>query len=71
MFTSDKGSWQWEKELAVVTGGSNGIGAAVVRELVSFGIRVAVLDVQPLSEELQNGVLSCHLGLALGSRSGG
>ena len=55
MFTNDKSSWQWNKELAVVTGGSNGIGAAVVKELVSHGVKVAVLDIQPLSEAFQNG----------------
>lgn len=55
LFTSDKSSWQWTQELAVVTGGSNGIGAAVVKELVSHGVKVAVLDIQPLSEAFQNG----------------
>lgn len=56
LFTNDRSSWDWSKELAVVTGGSNGIGAAVVKELVSYGVKVAVLDIQPLSEALQNGV---------------
>jgi 3-oxoacyl-ACP reductase-like protein len=55
MFTTDKSSWQWPKELAVVTGGSNGIGAAVVKQLTSHGVKVAVLDIQPLSEALQKG----------------
>lgn len=55
MLTSDKSSWQWNKELAVVTGGSHGIGAAVVNHLTSHGVRVAVLDIQPLSEAVQNG----------------
>ena len=56
LFTNDRSSWHWSNELAVVTGGSNGIGAAVVRELVSHGVKVAVLDIQPLSDALQNGV---------------
>lgn len=52
----EKATWQWENEVAVITGGSNGIGKAVVKGLVSYGIRVAILDVEPLSEELlQNG----------------
>jgi all-trans-retinol dehydrogenase (NAD+) len=55
MFTNDKSSWQWDKELAVVTGGSHGIGAAVVKQLTSRGVKVAVLDIQPLSEALQKG----------------
>ncbi|KAF2739804.1 NAD(P)-binding protein [Polyplosphaeria fusca] len=54
MWTANGGVWNWSKEIAVVTGGSQGIGAAVVKSLVSHGITVAVLDVQPLSEELQN-----------------
>jgi all-trans-retinol dehydrogenase (NAD+) len=56
MWSSDKSVWEWKKEVAVVTGGSNGIGALVVRRLVSYGIRVAVLDVEPLSNALQHGM---------------
>ncbi|KAL5461786.1 hypothetical protein PMIN07_005138 [Paraphaeosphaeria minitans] len=54
MFTGDKSSWHWHKELAVVTGGLHGIGAAVVNQLTSHGVKVAVLDIQPLSEAVQN-----------------
>jgi 3-oxoacyl-ACP reductase-like protein len=54
-FTNDKKTWNWTEEVAVVTGGSNGIGAAVVRELVSHGIKVAVLDIEPLSKDFQDG----------------
>lgn len=46
---SDKANWNWTKEVAVVTGGSGGIGACVVKQLVAQGIKVAVLDVVPLS----------------------
>ncbi|USP81748.1 uncharacterized protein yc1106_09022 [Curvularia clavata] len=49
-FTVDKSGWDWKREVAVVTGGSGGIGAAIVKKLVSHGIRVAVLDVNPLSD---------------------
>ncbi|KAI8935497.1 hypothetical protein NX059_008067 [Plenodomus lindquistii] len=45
---SDKSRWVWDKEVAVVTGGSAGIGACVVKRLVSQGVKVAVLDVSPL-----------------------
>ena len=39
--------WDWPKEIAVITGGSSGIGKSTVEALVSHGIRVAILDVQP------------------------
>ncbi|KAH9864405.1 hypothetical protein J1614_010339 [Plenodomus biglobosus] len=45
---NDKSQWAWDKEVAVVTGGSAGIGACVVKRLVSHGVKVAVLDVNPL-----------------------
>ncbi|KAJ3494259.1 hypothetical protein NLG97_g4196 [Lecanicillium saksenae] len=40
------GNWQWDKEIAVVTGGCSGIGKCTVERLVKRGVRVAVLDVQ-------------------------
>jgi all-trans-retinol dehydrogenase (NAD+) len=51
----DTSDWNWESEIAVVTGGSQGIGACVVKRLVSFGVRCAVLDVAPLSENFTKG----------------
>lgn len=54
---SDKIVWNWEKEIAVITGGSQGIGACVVKNLVSHGINCAVLDVAPLSKTFSNGVI--------------
>ncbi|KAF2642727.1 NAD(P)-binding protein [Massarina eburnea CBS 473.64] len=50
IFRSGKGSWDWPQETAVVTGGAGGIGAIVVQRLLSHGVTVAVLDVQPLSD---------------------
>lgn len=55
LWKQDEAAWHWPDELAVVTGGSNGIGAVVVQELVSRGIKVAVLDLEPLSDDLNQG----------------
>lgn len=38
--------WNWNSEVAVVTGGCSGIGKAIAEALASHGIRVAILDVQ-------------------------
>lgn len=51
---NEEALWRWSEEVAVVTGGSNGIGALVARALAVKGIKVAVIDVQPLPEDLQN-----------------
>lgn len=68
VFTTDNSSWHWTKELAVVTGGSNGIGAAVVKELVKHGVKVAVLDIQPLSEAVDESNLVTFYQCDLTSR---
>lgn len=39
----------------MVTGGSAGIGACVAKKLVSHGVKVAVLDVGPLSDSFTTG----------------
>jgi all-trans-retinol dehydrogenase (NAD+) len=51
----DASNWNWDKEIAVVTGGSQGIGACVVKRLVSYGVSCAVLDVAPLSASFTAG----------------
>ena len=43
---NDGHRWQWRQEIAVVTGGSGGIGALVVAKLAGHGVRVVILDVQ-------------------------
>ena len=45
--------WDWPNEIAVITGGSSGIGRCIVDRLLSLGLRVAVLDVQDLPKDLQ------------------
>ncbi len=42
-------TYRWDKEIVVITGGSDGIGAIVVRLLSEQGVKVAVLDIQPLT----------------------
>lgn len=44
--------WNWRKEVAVLTGGSSGIGALLTKKLAYKGITVVVLDVNPLPKEL-------------------
>jgi hypothetical protein len=41
-------TYDWSKEIVLVTGGSDGIGAQVVQLLAERGIKVVVLDIQPL-----------------------
>ncbi|KAF2033515.1 dehydrogenase/reductase SDR family member 8 precursor [Setomelanomma holmii] len=52
-WTSEKKRWNWNNEVAVVTGGCSGIGELTVRRLVGRGIKVAVLDIQQLPTSLQ------------------
>ncbi|KAL2138870.1 hypothetical protein VTI28DRAFT_6090 [Corynascus sepedonium] len=55
---SQPGEWaHWEDEIVVVTGGSSGIGAAVIRALLARNprTRIVVIDVAPLSWSLKQG----------------
>jgi all-trans-retinol dehydrogenase (NAD+) len=54
---SNKEKWNWPDEVAVVTGGSGGIGVLVVEGLAKKGVKVAVLDVMGLPER----VVGCML----------
>ncbi|GLA70812.1 hypothetical protein AtubIFM55763_000986 [Aspergillus tubingensis] len=47
-------TWDWNKELVVVTGGSGGIGAGVAQRLAALGARVVVLDIIPLTYNPEN-----------------
>jgi NAD(P)-dependent dehydrogenase (short-subunit alcohol dehydrogenase family) len=44
-----KATFNWDKEIVVVTGGSGGIGATIVQQLASRGTKVIVLDIIPLT----------------------
>lgn len=49
-WTDDQYDWR-SKEVVLVTGGAGGIGARVVQFLSEKGIKVVVLDIQPLTFE--------------------
>ncbi|KAI1421792.1 NAD(P)-binding protein [Xylaria sp. FL1777] len=51
--TASKG-WDWSNEIAVITGGSSGIGKLVVEKLTTIGVRVAVLDIQDLPKSMES-----------------
>ncbi|KAF6802899.1 hypothetical protein CSOJ01_11271 [Colletotrichum sojae] len=40
-------TWDWKKEIVLVTGGSSGIGNLMVRNLARRNIKVVAIDVQP------------------------
>ena len=46
--------WEWSKEIAIVTGGSSGIGKDITLKFAALGIRTAVLDIQELHDDMKN-----------------
>ena len=50
-WTSDK--WDWEKELVVITGGSDGFGKLLVQMLAEKNVKIIILDIQPPKYELR------------------
>lgn len=43
--------WNWPQEIAIVTGGSSGIGLGITERFAQKGIKVAVLDVQDFPKD--------------------
>jgi hypothetical protein len=50
-FQADK-SWDWAKEIVLITGGSNGIGATIVRKLSDREVTVVIWDIASPPAEL-------------------
>lgn len=46
-----KDTYEWSKEVVVLTGGSDGIGKAIAKVLAASNVKVAVLDVQAMTYE--------------------
>jgi len=44
-----KDEYDWKREIVLVTGGAGGIGGRVVKLFEEMGVKVVVLDVQPMS----------------------
>jgi short-subunit dehydrogenase len=52
-FVSDR-SWDWKREIVLITGGSSGIGEAVVKQFADRNIKVVILDLSPPRSSLDN-----------------
>jgi all-trans-retinol dehydrogenase (NAD+) len=46
-----KDTYDWNKEIVLITGGAGGIGGGVVKILSEKGVKVVVLDVIPMTFE--------------------
>jgi short-subunit dehydrogenase len=60
-------TYDWRKEIVVVTGGSDGIGARIVKLLAERNITVVVLDIQGLKYDAPPNVHFFHCDLASSS----
>ncbi|KAF5654283.1 short-chain dehydrogenase reductase [Fusarium sp. NRRL 25303] len=48
--------YDWKREVVLVTGGAGGIGGRIVKLFEEMGVKVVVLDVQPMSFEVSANV---------------
>lgn len=55
-----KDTYDWNKEIVLITGGAGGIGGNVVKLLAEKNIKVVVLDVIPMTFETRKATVS-HL----------
>ena len=60
--TAPVSDWVWHQEIAVVTGGSAGIGEQTSIRLAKKGVKVAILDISPpTNAALQNSKYRCTM----------
>ena len=59
--------WVWPKEIAVVTGGSGGIGSEMIKKLAPTGMNIAIVDIVGPGAELQSSKSSLGYSLSLPS----
>lgn len=55
-----KDTYDWDKEIVLITGGAGGIGGQVVKLLSERGIKVVVLDVIPMTFDTRSYSLFPH-----------
>lgn len=51
---SQRHKYDWPREVAVVTGGSSGFGALISKDLANHEVKVVVLDVNALPDDMAN-----------------
>lgn len=53
-------TWDWRKEVVVITGGSSGIGASIVSRLEKKNIKIIILDRNKPPARLDQGTNKTH-----------
>jgi short-subunit dehydrogenase len=62
-----RGAWDQlsSRDLALITGGSNGLGLAIMKQLIQRGVKVINIDIEPMPQQLSDvGVISFQCDLS-------